>query len=447
MIEPIFKLSDKRFSHLENFDFINNPEDMITRINMLIDLIDVKDTAINAFLGETVIPDCLDDQIALLAELGGQNNFSPKNYPLFGLTVGVKDIFNVDDFPACCGSLLPASQFEGPESEAVTALKKAGAIVLGKTVTTEFAFSDSGPTANPHNLAHTPGGSSSGSCAAVAAGFCDIALGTQTIGSIIRPASYCGIYGIKPSYNRVSTKGVLPFSPGVDHIGVFSLSINLIEKAMTAMASDWCTLRPVSDPAELRAIIIPEGPYLDRADADMLNELAIAEQKLIEAGFTVKRVKCFDDFDSIEKIHRLLIAKEFYDVHQPRLERYGHLYRPGTKFLIEKGRVVSDYDLQKALQGRFEFAFECANILYEQDAIMFMTPSSVGRADKGLESTGDPIMNLPWTYAGMPAFNVPVNLEAKDARKDNLPAGIQFVAPRGMDEELVSYIPLISSFI
>src|SRR5690606_13419755 len=136
-----------------------------------------------------------------------------KRYPpLYGALVGVKDVFHVDGFVTRAGSKLPPELFAGPEAVCVKRLREAGALIAGKTVTTEFAFFEPGPTRNPHNVAHTPGGSSSGSAAAVAAGMCNLALGTQTIGSVIRPAAYCGIIGFKPSLNRIPTEGLVYFS-------------------------------------------------------------------------------------------------------------------------------------------------------------------------------------------------------------------------------------------
>ena len=139
--------------------------------------------------------------------------------------IAVKDIFHVEGLPTRAGSRLPAAELGGPEAESVQALKRAGGLVLGKTISTEFAYFASGPTRNPHDPRHTPGGSSSGSAAAVAAGYCPLALGTQTIGSISRPASFCGVVGYKPTYGRISTAGVIPLSPSLDHVGIFSASV------------------------------------------------------------------------------------------------------------------------------------------------------------------------------------------------------------------------------
>ncbi len=158
---------------------------------------------------------------------------------LFGALVGVKDIFHAEGFTTQAGSRLPSDILQGMEAESVTRLKNGGALVLGKTVTTEFAYFSPGPTRNPHNLEHTPGGSSSGSAAAVAAGLCHLALGTQTIGSIIRPAAFCGVVGVKPTYERISRHGVIPLSPSLDHVGFFTPDVVTGKRAADVLINDW----------------------------------------------------------------------------------------------------------------------------------------------------------------------------------------------------------------
>ncbi|MFN8425991.1 MAG: amidase [Anaerolineales bacterium] len=158
--------------------------------------------------------------------------------PLFGMTVGVKDIFHVDGFVTQAGSKLLAQDLQGNEAASVTKLKNAGALILGKTVTTEFAYFTPGPTRNPHNPSHTPGGSSSGSAAAVGAGMCDLALGTQTIGSVIRPAAFCGVVGFKPTYERISREGVIPLSPTFDHVGVFANDVEMVGRVASVLVEN-----------------------------------------------------------------------------------------------------------------------------------------------------------------------------------------------------------------
>ena len=175
------------------------------------------------------------DKTNVLDTIKNQN----KNLPLSGVLLGVKDIINVDKFPTRCGSELPSSLFDGPQASCVTRLLKAGAVMVGKTVTAEFAASDPGPTRNPRNLSYSPGGSSSGSAAAVAAGFCDIALGTQTSGSVIRPAGYCGTFGYKPSFGRIASDGVLPFSKSMDHIGLLAKDMPTMAATLPILVDDW----------------------------------------------------------------------------------------------------------------------------------------------------------------------------------------------------------------
>src|SRR5947209_3973031 len=159
--------------------------------------------------------------------------------PLYGILLGVKDIFSVDGFPTHAGSQLPPELFEGREASCVTRLREAGVLLLGKTISTEFAYFEPGPTRNPHNLKHTPGGSSSGSAAAVAAGFCPLALGTQTIGSVVRPAAFCGVVGFKASYGRIATDGLISCAASLDTIGFFTQDVAGIALVAPLLCNDW----------------------------------------------------------------------------------------------------------------------------------------------------------------------------------------------------------------
>src|SRR5688572_10439202 len=201
---------------------------------------------------------------------------------LFGALVGVKDIFHVEGFTTQAGSRLPAEVLQGQEAESVSRLKNAGALIFGKAVTTEFAYFAPGPTRNPHNLDHTPGGSSSGSAAAVAAGFCHLALGTQTIGSIIRPASFCGVVGVKPTYDRISRAGVIPLSPSLDHIGFFVPDAEGALNAARVLYKDWD--EPI-EPLRKPRLGIPEGPYLQRVSQESLAHFERVYKLLEEAGY------------------------------------------------------------------------------------------------------------------------------------------------------------------
>ena len=182
----------------------------------------------------------------------------------------MKDIINVDGYPTRCGSLLPSELFNGSQASCVSTLLNAGAIFAGKTVTAEFAVSDPGETRNPRNLFHTPGGSSSGSGASVAAGFCDIAIGTQTSGSVIRPAGYCGVVGYKPSFGRISRDGVLLFSNSMDHVGVCTRDLDVLEKVLPLLVDGWRFQKPKVN--KNTSIGIPKGSYIYLSKPNVLKQ-------------------------------------------------------------------------------------------------------------------------------------------------------------------------------
>ncbi|MGD0709991.1 MAG: amidase, partial [Bacteroidales bacterium] len=275
-----------------------------------------------------------------------------KRLPFFGIPIGVKDIFRTDGFETHCGSNLPAKLFEGIEATCVTMLKDQGALILGKTVTTEFAYFEPGPTKNPCNTAHTPGGSSSGSAAAVAAGITPFAFGTQTIGSVLRPAAYCGVIGFKPSYGRISTDGVIPFSQSADHIGFFTQDIDGCILASSVLCSNWKT-SSVGKTSNSFIIGVPDGKYLEQPSNDIIVEFHKQLKELENKGILIKRIKLFDDIEEINHLHRLMIAAEMANVHKEWYANYESLYRTNTKQIIEEGKKVLPEKLTKARDGRF----------------------------------------------------------------------------------------------
>ena len=364
--------------------------------------------------------------------------------PLYGVAIGVKDIFGVAGMLTRAGCRLPAELFAGPEAAGVTALKRAGALVLGKTVSTEFAYFAAGPTRNPSNPAHTPGGSSSGSAAAVAAGMCPLALGSQTIGSIIRPAAFCGIVGFKPTYGRIPIEGVLPISSALDHVGFFTPDVQSAALAASVLVEGWDRRSAAATPAA-PVLGVPEGPYLERTSAEGLEHFRATCRKLEGAGFEVRSIPAMDDFDEIVECHLNLMAAEMAEVHKDWFARYRDLYHAKTATLIEKGQKVSVGQKEAGRTGREKFREEIVRLLDEhkltdQDKLTdghklsgLIAPSAVGPAPEGLESTGDPIMNLPWTYAGLPVVNVPSGLA-----ENGLPLGLQVVGRWMGDEALLS---------
>lgn len=352
---------------------------------------------------------------------------------LYGVPVGVKDIFRVDGFLTRCGSALPPELFAGPEAESVAILRAAGALVFGKTVTTEFAAFEPGATANPRNLGHTPGGSSSGSAAAVAAGLVPLALGSQTVGSVIRPAAFCGVVGYKPSYGRIPAGGVIPYSPSVDHVGLFAQDVAGIRLAASVLCDFW---RPDSARAggNRPALALPDGPYVPQATADGLAALERQIAVLEGAGYTVKRVPAFADIAAITERHRRLAVAELAQVHREWFAGYAALYRPRTVGLIRDGQTVGADELAAALAGRLALRAELDALLRDAGADLWLAPPARGVAPEGLGATGDPVVNSPWTHAGVPALTIPAGHNAQ-----GLPFGAQLIAPYGADEALLAW--------
>ena len=348
---------------------------------------------------------------------------------LFGALAGVKDIFHVEGFTTQAGSRLPSEVLQGKEAKSVTRLKEAGALIFGKTVTTEFAYFFPGPTRNPHNPEHTPGGSSSGSAAAVAAGFCHLALGTQTIGSIIRPAAFCGVVGLKPTYDRISRDGVIPLSPSLDHIGFFVPDVESAINVARALYNDWDG--PTQSLKKPR-LGIPEGPYLQSASEEGLAHFENVCKLLENSGYELQRIQVMSDFTEIRARHDVIMSAEAAQVHADWFSKYENLYSPKFTELIRRGQQITSDQLQNALSARDNFRADIRRTFLDHNIDLWICPSTVGPAPKGLDSTGDPVMNLPWTQAGIPAINLPAG-----KTQSGLPLGLQVVGNWYKDESLL----------
>lgn len=355
--------------------------------------------------------------------------------PLFGLPIGVKDIFHVDGFTTRAGSQLPTELLQGEEAESVRILRQAGALILGKTVTTEFAYFGPGPTRNPHNPAHTPGGSSSGSAAAVAAGLCPFAFGTQTIGSINRPAAFCGVVGYKPSYGRISTYGVIPLSASLDHVGFFTSDVAGAELMAGFLCQGW---RGAAHPQRKPVLGIPEGPYLQHVEPEGLAHFRETCDRLAHAGFTVKAIETMPDFTEIDRQHRLLMAAEAARFHAQWFAQYAALYHPKTAVLIRDGQTYSDDAIATAQAYKTELQVRLTSLMDQYGLDLWISPSATGPAPKRLDSTGNPIMNLPWTNAGLPTLTIPTGVN-----EAGLPMGLQLAGRWQGDEALLAHGKMI----
>ncbi len=401
------------------------PEEYLTTLEKRVERVE---PGIEALLEEPTRWDRLQREASAL---GARFDDPAMRPPLYGVPVGVKDIFHVEGFETGAGSTVPPESMTGPEADSVSALREAGALVLGKTVTTEFAYFEPGPTRNPHDTDHTPGGSSSGSAAAVAAGLCPLALGSQTIGSVIRPAAFCGIVGLKPTYGRIRIDGVLPVAPSVDHVGFFTQDVAGAQLAASVLYEHW---RPVgSEEAGEPTLGVPEGPYLEQTEPAAREAFHEQVARLEAVGYDVRRVDLLGDIDAINDRHQCLVAAETALSHSERFAEYGDRYAEATADLIREGHDVGVGELCEARTGRGALRETVEREMDREGIDVWLCPGTPGPAPDGIDDTGDPVMNLPWTHCGLPAMALP----AGDL--DGLPLGLQCVARYGDDERLVAW--------
>lgn len=404
----------------------NNNIDLKSYLFDICENIEKNDTKIKSFLSE---PSKFD---RLIFELSQKD----KNQPFYGIPIGIKDLFVVDGFETKCGSFLPSELFLGEEAEIVKLLKSKGFLIAGKTVTTEFAFSEPNETVNPHNINYSPGGSSSGSAAAVSFGFIPVAIGTQTIGSISRPASYCGVIGFKPTYGKISTKGVIPFSPSVDTIGFFTQDIDGMIFLIKNIFENYSESSNLKQPT----IGIPVGSYLAQTSKNIKENFYSNVEKLKQKGYLIKEVDLFGDIDLINKNHRIIIAKEFSNVHKNWAELHFEKYREGSQNLIIEGTKLSIDDLNNSLKEKniLQKKYEDISDLHNID--IWISPSTTTLPPEFLmKSTGSPLMNLPWTNLRVPTITIPCG-----TNENNLPFGLQIAGKYNKDEILLEYSKKIS---
>ena len=361
--------------------------------------------------------------------------------PLCGVPVGVKDIIDTGDMPTENGTVLHAGRTPRTDAAVVAKLRAAGAVILGKTVTTECAYFHPGKTRNPHNPEHTPGGSSSGSAAAVAAGMVPLALGSQTNGSVIRPAAFCGAYAFKPSHGLVPRTGILELSRSLDHVGVFARSLEDLALAMESLTG-WDAGDPdthptaripfgaiaAAEPPIPPVIAFIKTPHWDRVDA----EATEAFGELIEAlGGVVEEVELFPSASEAWDWHKTIMEAEMAANFEREWRDGRDKLSDKLRALLERGREVRAVDYQRALSqiGPMQASFE---ELFTQRYDAILTPAAAGTAPKGLDSTGDPTFCTLWTLAGLPALSLPL-LHGSNG----LPLGVQLVGRRHFDARLL----------
>ncbi|WP_042455113.1 amidase [Streptacidiphilus jiangxiensis] len=399
--------------------------------------IEAGDAAVRAFVGNGETDSARRRRVQAEEGVVRERWGSPaQRPPLFCVPVAVKDIVRVDGLPTRAGSRLPADVFAGAQASAVDRLRSAGAIVAGKTVTAEFAMSAPGPTRNPHDLEHTPGGSSSGSAAAVAAGIVPLAIGTQTVGSIIRPAAYCGVVGFKPTFGRIPNDGVVPNAPSLDTLGVLADGLAMAEAAASVLCDGWSAVGVVAAPV----LGVPDGPYLQRSDADGLAAFEKQVRVLVDAGFTVRRVPMLDDFDNLMSGLRAVNRYEAARSHAEWFPRYGHLYQPQSVATVQQGHAITREEYTMGLKQQEVLRARLGHDTNDAGVDLWIAPSATGPAPRGLDSTGSPVMCAPWSYAGWPALSLPAGRNPQ-----GLPFGLQCVGPAHSDELLIKWAEPIAA--
>jgi Asp-tRNA(Asn)/Glu-tRNA(Gln) amidotransferase A subunit family amidase len=348
--------------------------------------------------------------------------------PLAGIPFGAKDIIETRGLATQYGSPIYEGRIGVSDAAIIAELRTRGAILMGKTHTTAFAYRTPAPTRNPHNLQHTPGGSSSGSAAAVAAGMVPLALGTQTQGSVLRPASFCGITGFKPTYGLVSMEGVLPFAKTLDTLGFFTATAADMLALWGALGYETTDVvgRVLSDRPDF-PLGVPDP--LPDVEPPMATAFHNAVSRLRAAGFTLEPIELDDTLTNLNQASRIVMAYEAARFHEQRYTEYGSRLADMANLVQEGLQVESErYDEARAYVGACQAR---VSKLYEATPVI-LVPAATGPAPFSLASTGDPRMNAPWTALGTPAMSIPM------AAFNGLPLGLQLTADRGDDARVLN---------
>lgn len=352
--------------------------------------------------------------------------------PLHGVPIALKDIFDAAGVPTTAGAPAWATRTPAVDAPSVAALRGAGAVPMGKLATTPFAYLDPSVTRNPWDPVHTPGGSSSGPAAAVAARMVPLALGSQTVGSVLRPAAYCGVVGLKPTHGRISAAGVLELAGSLDHVGVFARAVEDCALALTVLvggdpAPDDYVGAVVDPPAPRLGVL---APFLARATPEMGKHLEAVTRGLEAAGARLEDVALPAAFASIYDVGATVLRAEAAAAHAPLFPAHAAEYPPKIKELIELGHAISAPVYLAAQAARRQVREAVGAIAARYDA--FLLPTIGAPAPRGLASTGDPSFCSPWSFLGMPAITLPTGVEG------GLPLAVQLVAAPWSEARLLA---------
>lgn len=371
--------------------------------------------------------------LAVAVERDRERSMGKIRGPLHGIPIGIKDIIDVEGMVTGAGSpLMTQGPPVGRDAELVGLLRGAGAVMLGKTVTTQFACFDPPPTRNPWNLAHTPGGSSSGSAAAVAAGMCPVAIGSQTGGSITRPASFCGVFGCKPTIGTVSVDGVVPIAQSLDHPGPIARSVedlaivlSVLQESSTSSLIESNTNHTPPRIGRLRCF------NEELVDPSLNSAVDRILEAFMTAGCLVYDVDVPAGFGELLAHHKVIMAAGAAAWHRDRFVRHRNDYGPYVASLIDEGLKTSATDYIKAREHQKVMSRRMNSLLAEGLDVL-LTPATIGPAPNA-SSTGNPAMNAPWSYTGLPTVSLPIEIS-----DSGLPLAIQLAGRLKGDAELLS---------
>jgi aspartyl-tRNA(Asn)/glutamyl-tRNA(Gln) amidotransferase subunit A len=361
--------------------------------------------------------------------------------PLHGIPFALKDIFDAAGLPTTAGAPPFAHRSPSEDASAVARLRAAGGVVLGKVTTTAFAFLDPSPTRNPWNPDHTPGGSSSGPAAAVAARMVPLALGSQTVGSVLRPAAYCGVVGFKPSHGRISVAGVVPLAWSFDHVGIFARNVEDCAVALGLMSGP-----DLADPRSSAAgideyaaaaahAVAPRLGVLrslvERATPDMAGHVREIAEAFRSSGALVADLELPESYTGLHEAGNVIVRAEAAACHGPLFERHAAEYPPKIREAIEAGRTIRAVDYLAAQRRRRAFRDDMSAVAAHYDALLL--PTVAEPAPRGLASTGDPYFCAPWSFSGMPAVALPSGVDP-----GGLPLSLQLVGAPFAEARLLS---------
>jgi Asp-tRNA(Asn)/Glu-tRNA(Gln) amidotransferase A subunit family amidase len=348
--------------------------------------------------------------------------------PLHGIPIAVKDIFDVFDWPTAAGSKLWAQSIARADASVVRSLRHAGAVFIGKTVTTQYASFDPPPTRNPWNHAHTPGGSSSGSAAALACGMCLGALGSQTGGSITRPASYCGVAGLKPTFECLPVDGVVPLAPSMDHPGPMATCVRDLAILFEGMSPPYVVAaRGPSTPPRLGRLYGIFHDYAPDSIRSFMDDVCV---RLFREKIWIDIVTAPASMSEVIYRHRMVMAVEAAKFHEPRLRRHPQDYGPEIRKLLEEGIACPAPEYARCKEHQRRLREEMLACFEGVDALL--TPATTSPAPPA-QTTGDPAFNSPWSYTGLPTVSLPAGWSP-----EGLPLAIQLVGRPGSEAALLA---------